>query len=218
MNFYINHLFTMRKSALSIVFLLLFSCNPIAVKNVTELASLGLKVVSLLKGCTELCEMFSDKVAKVNQGMVSGIKSDRSALELGKYWEKYWGEIHSDYRGLQVKLLETNRVSQEYFSELEKNNQLISNQELKADDLKKTVELKKVYEKEYNLAVESLNKAQKVLKEGDDIMLILRNNVLRSSLQSQISVLKNIKDESDRLAINIKSFSSTCIPLFTQNQ
>ncbi len=200
------------------ILLLPLSCNPIAVKNVSDLASLGLKVVSLLRNCTELCEMFSNKVSKVNKGMEAGINSNRSVLELGKYWEKYWGEIHSDYNGLKNKLIETNNVSQVYFAELHNNNRQISNPELKEEDLRKTIELKKEYEKEYRAAVVSLNDAQKMLKEGDDILFVLRNNVLRDALQNQISILNKIKVGSDLLTENIKTFSANCVPLFSQNQ
>lgn len=191
-------------------------CNH--AKSVSELASLGLRVVALLQDCAELSEMFSIKVAKVNNGLKEGINSNRSVLDLGKYWEKYWGDIHSDYDDLRHKLIRTNSTSQEYFAELYKNNSQISNPDLKERDMKKTLELRDKYEKEYTAALTSLEKAQKVLREGDDILLVLKNNVLRSALQEQITVLNNIKVESDVFARRIKSFSTNCIPLFEQNQ
>jgi len=199
-------------------FLLLpFSCvNPATVKTVSQLASLGIEVVSLLRGCTELSQMFSSNVAAVNSGMEKGITDNKSVLDLGKYWEKYWSDVHSDYDNLKGKLYETDQISQQYFAELESNNSQINNAELKISDSNKTIKIKEQYKLEYAKAVASINSSAQLLKDGDDILLVLRNDVLRSALQNQISVLKNISLQSTVLSQNMKYFSNNCIPLFTQ--
>jgi len=193
------------------------SCVIEQVKNISQLASLGLQVVNLLKSSNELGQIFSKKVAEVNSGMEEGIKSNKSTLELGKYWEKYWGDIHSDYDEIRNKLYETDRVSQQYFAELAANNGKMNNPDLKTADMNKNVKLAEEYKKEFEKALVSLSNAEKLLKDGDDIMLALRNDVLRSALQSQITVLKDITIQSNVLSQNINSFSKTCIPIFTQN-
>jgi hypothetical protein len=196
--------------------LLPFSCvNPATVKTVTQLASLGIEVVSLLKSCTELSQLFSTNVAQVNKGMEEGIKGNRSVLDLGKYWEKYWGDIHSDFDNLKNKLYETDRVSQQYFAELDRNNTDMKNPALKAEDNNKNTKIKEEYKAAYAKAVSSLTNSQKLLQDGDDILLSLRNDVLRSALQNQISVLESISSQSKTLSQNINYFSTTCIPLFT---
>lgn len=195
------------------------SCiNPVTVKSVTQLVALGIEVVNLLKGCSELSQMFSTKVSQVNSGMEMGIKNNESILTLGKYWEKYWGDVHSGFDNLQSKLIETDMVSQQYFAELDRNNSLMNDPELKSQDMNKTLKLKEEYKIEYAKALSSLGASQKLLQDGDDILLALRNDILRSALNSQIDVLKNITSQSTALSQNIEYFSETCIPLFTQNQ
>lgn len=209
------------KKIISLAFTLLlvlpYSCvNPATVKTVSQLASLGIEVVTLLKGCAELSQKFSTNVTEVNKGMEDGIRANKSVLELGKYWEKYWGDVHSDFDNLKGMLYETDRKSQEYFLELERNNSQMSNEVLKLEDNNKTTKLKEQYKTEYEKAVISINNSEKLMKDGDDIMLALRNDVLRSTMQNQISVLQNIANQSKTLSININYFSTNCIPLFTQ--
>lgn len=203
---------------LIIVSLLPLSCNPIAVKSVTDLATLGIKVVTLLQGCSDLCDAFSIKVAQVNSGMETGIKEGRSIVELGRYWENYWGDVHDQYNDLVDNLNQTNVLSREYFLELNRNNSGISDATLKQQDLEQTTQVRAKYDAEFEKAVNAINEAKVMLQKGDDLMLVLRNNVLRNAIEGQIVTLNEITKQSKTLSQNIDTFSKNCIPLFESNK
>lgn len=204
---------------LGVSLLLPQSCvNPATVKTATQLASLGIEVVTLLKNCAELSHSFSTKVGDVNDGLEQGIKNNKSQLDLAKYWEKYWGDIHQDFDNLKGKLFEADRVSQQYFAEFDNNNSQISNAATKLEYTTKATKMKEEYKTEYQKAVVSINNSEKLLKDGDDVLLVLRNEVLINALNNQITVLKNISSQSNVLSQKMKNFSNTCIPLFTQNK
>lgn len=192
-----------------------YSCISSA-RNITQLAALGIQVVKLLKECDEHSNIFSSKVREVNAVMEEGIKTNKNVLELGKYWEKYWADIHSDYNSLKEKFIETNNVSQEYFAEYENNNNSFTNETLRLQGIAKLEKLKDDYNAQYSKTLNNLNSSEKLLKQGDDVLLVLRNEVLAGAIQNQIEVLKNISVQSDALSQNMKYFSNTCIPLFAQ--
>ena len=209
----------MKKTLLFFAILLMQSCGSPQVKTVSGLLGMAVNLVSLLNECQTLSNNFNKDVLEVSQVMQEGIEdNNKSVVDLAKYWEKYWSKVINDYKYLRRKVTEVNTNSQLYFAELEVNNSAIKNKELKAEDATKNSELKTKYEQEYKKAIKSLKEAEKLLQEGNDMMRILRNMVLRENLKDNIIMLKKISSQAEIVSYNINSFSKKCTDLFTSGE
>ncbi|MBK8924010.1 MAG: hypothetical protein IPM81_21405 [Saprospirales bacterium] len=105
-------------------------------------------------------------------------------------------DIHARFDDLEAHLHAINMKSLEYFQELDNNNALISDERLKAQDAAKTQEIKLKWQQEYQKAAASMENTKKMLKEGDDFMYLLRNEVLRSAVSESIASLSQISTQA----------------------
>ncbi|MCC6463615.1 MAG: hypothetical protein IT260_24305, partial [Saprospiraceae bacterium] len=133
---------------------------------------------------------------------------------VAKFWENQWSDIHSRYDDLKSVLQEIGTKTAEYFQEMEANNVQINNEELKKKDAERTAALRVRWDQEYEAAATSLASTEPVLRDGDDFMYLLRNEVLRSTVLESIPSLGQISKQAEMLSVNIKSFEKSAKTIF----
>lgn len=191
-------------AALLVLFLAFGACtNP---RNVTALIYMATEVIKLIDTFAKESDLFSEQVSNVTDIMVSNINAKKDVGDLAKFWEKQWMAIHNKYDALSARLETLNGKSAEYFQELDNNNAMISNEALKEQDAAKNLEIKQRWVIEYQKALSSLNATGQMLREGDDFMYLLRNEVLRSKVTESIASLRGIANQAANLSTNIKTF------------
>jgi hypothetical protein len=186
-------------------------------KDVKDLIVLGTEIVEIINDFSEQSNGFATNVNEIQSTVVSGFKDGKSTNDIAVFWEGEWKGIHSKYDELKESLNVIDSKTNIYFEELTKNNLSISDSTLRKSDATQNFELRAKYNAEKQKAIESLNKAQEMLKKGDDLKYVLRNQVLRNAVEQNIQAVNDIALQAKNLSVSIQSFSSNCKPLFQSN-
>lgn len=184
-------------------------------RTVTTLIRLATSVVHLVETFSKDSDLFSKRVAEVSGVATSSLNANEEVTKVAKFWENQWQDIHSRYDNLKSVLQEIGVKTAEYFQEMESNNAQINNVELKKKDAERTAVLRTRWEQEYQSAATSLANTEPVLRDGDDFMYLLRNEVLRSTVTDAIPSLGQISKQAEMLSVNIKSFEKSAKTIFT---
>lgn len=194
--------------------LLIIGCTPNSVKSVTSLLQLAKSVVILVDTFAQKSETFTNLVNKVSGLAQSSLKKGESIEKIAKFWEQQWQKIHNKYDELNTDLVKLHNKTFQYFQELESNNSMINDEKLKEEDLRRTLELKQQWEVEYKKALLELKNAEEMLKQGDDFMYILKNELIRSEVNSSIDRLDLISNQAINLSKSIDSFENNTKAIF----
>ena len=98
--------------------------------------------------------------------------------------------------------------------ELNRNNSMIHDENLKREDNAKNLALKERWNLEFQKATENINKLETVLHRGDDYKFILRNTAGRSEVSKTVDSLKEISNQAIEIAKDVKSFELSASTIF----
>lgn len=202
-----------------------FSCHYIVLvkeaiglaKDVVSLLELGNEIIELMNEFATHSTEFSMNVDAIQKTVVDGFEKGESTTNIAVFWEGEWGVIHSQFDDLKSSLTTIDQRTNVYFGELMQNNLSISDSTLKQMDAQQNVELRKRYDLEREKAEQSILAAEAMLKKGDDFQYVLRNQVLRSSVEQNIVAVKDIAVQAQSLTSSIETFTQNCKPLFQSN-
>ncbi|GGD72788.1 hypothetical protein GCM10011514_41100 [Emticicia aquatilis] len=186
-------------------------------RDVKDLIALGTEIVEIMNEFSEQSNEFVTNVNEIQTTAVTGFNEGKPTNDIAIFWEGEWKGIHSKYDDLRTSLNAIDVKTNSYFEELTKNNLSISDSTLRKTDAEQNLQLREKYNIERQKAIEGLDKAQEMLKKGDDLNYVLRNQVLRSAVEQNIQVINEIALQAKGLTESIQSFTTNCKPLFQTN-
>lgn len=186
-------------------------------KDVVSLIELGNEIIGLMNEFTTHSNELSINVNAMQKAVVDGFEKGETTSNIAIFWEGEWGVIHSQFDDLKSSIARIDDRTNVYFGELMKNNLSISDSTLKQMDTQQNIELRKRYDIEREKAETAILTAEAMLKKGDDFQYVLRNQVLRSSIEQNIIAVKDISLQAQSLTGSIETFTTNCKPLFQSN-
>ncbi len=206
-----RHFYKLAAGSLLVASLAGCGANP---QTVTGLIALAKSVIELVDTFAEKSDRFTQRVNKVTDITLGNLNTQQEIGPIAQFWEKQWMDIHTRFDELNEHLQEINQRSSLYFQALDENNAKISNDQLRQQDFEKNQEIKKRWEIEYQKALTSMASTQQMLQQGDDFMYLLRNEVMRSTINASIPSLKQIAGQAVVLSARIRSFEQTARTIF----
>ncbi len=186
-------------------------------RDVKDLIALGTEIVDMMNDFSGQSNSFVSNINDIHNTTVRGFNENKSTKDIAIFWEEEWEGIHSKYNKLRNSLNSIDQRTNTYFEELTRNNLSITDSTLRQTDALQNAELRNRYNLERQRAIEGLNDAQEMLKKGDDFNYVLRNQVLRSSVEQNILAVDQIALQAKNLTLSIQTFTNNCKPLFQSN-
>jgi len=125
--------------------------------------------------------------------------STDEGASLAIMWENEWVKVHTKFNDLSQRFQTIKTAAGNYFQELDKITETITNAEIKALEQEKNRQLKEEWNTAYEQAASDLGALDGLINEGDDFEKRLQLALLRAELSDSIVQLQEVSIEAQNL-------------------